>query len=303
MKSRIGALLASVVILMLSTRCRTPECSESLVTQFGRATFAPETWLIDFGLPEYRQYLLTGWSADERWADRRFSFVWATGPASAIRMNRYRISDVRLRFRCAPNSIPGQERQAVSIVVNGVSVTSVQLDEGFSNHEVALPATRFRIGENIVEFRYRTWGRPAPRSVDTRDLAVAWDWIEVLESHGRPSLRSARRGEDWIAIPYRSALRFPFDEDSGAGLEVDELSVEGETGEDPGRLQIALRSREGRLLGSFTAIPGTRHVRFRFSQSSRVNGVLEISALEPQRGAPSATAIILRNPRVVRHCK
>jgi hypothetical protein len=281
------------------------ECSEPLLMQFSRSEFAPETWLIDLGLPDFRTHLVAGWSGDEWWGGQQFSFVWGIGSSSVIRLNRYGTADVRLRFRCAPNEPPDKGGQTIATILNGVPIATTQLRPGFAIYELAVPASRLRAGENIVEFRYRYSGRPVfAGTTDARPLAVAWDWIEILERGAKPNMRTARKEKDGIVMPYRSALRFPLDLEPDGTLKIDAAEVEGAIdSKDRGRMTMTLRSSDGRLLANGGAAVDARPVRLALPLKARTSAVLELMLLEPRGGTPSATGVMLRNPRIVRHCR
>jgi hypothetical protein len=283
------------------------ECTEPLASQFPSSQFVPETWLIDAGVPEARPKLVSGWSEDEMWGEAGFLFVWATGPSSAIRINRYGDANVRLRFRCAPNELPDKGQQTVTTVVAGTPVATTELRSGFNIYEISVPASTMDPGESIVEFRYRYSGRPlSPGSSDTRDLAVAWDWIEILEPRARPHARMAREDQNSIILPYRAALRFPVDGTSQRAFAADAIEVDGRAQPGTaGKVLLRLLSQERRPLASITVIPESRAIRFRFPERLHERMLLEIIAIEPH-GAASAAAlgVVIRNPRIVqRHCK
>jgi hypothetical protein len=294
----------ALVVLCGSSGCGR-ECAEPLLTQFPRAEFAPETWLIDLGIPDFRTHLVSGWSEDEWWGEQQFSFVWGIGPSSVIHMNRYGTAGVRLRFRCAPNELPDKGAQTITTILNGAAIATTQLRGGFAIYDLAIPVSRLRTGENTIEFRYRYSGRPGFAGTrDTRELAVAWDWIEILERGAKPHMRTPRKETYGIVVPYRSALRFPLDVEPDGALAIDALEVEGAIdSKDRGRVMVSLRSSDGALLSSVSATPDARPVRFALPLRVRTSAVLEIVVLEPRGGAPSATGVTLRNPRIVHHCR
>jgi len=274
--------VALLLIVIAAAGC-SRECADSLVPQLPRAQFAPETWLIDFGLPDFRTHLVSGWGGDERWGEEQFSFVWSAGPSSVIRANRYGSAAVRLRFRCAPK---GAE-QTVTTLLNGEPVATTALAPGFSIHEVTVPAPRLQTGENRIEFRYRN---PEP---------VAWDWLEILEPHARPNMRTPRKTADAVIIPYRSALRYELDLAPKSVLVLDALDVEGEIDSaDRGRVVVTVKGGQ-----PFEASPDGKPQRIPLDVGSTTHAQLEIMVLEPPTGAPAATAVILRKPRIAGQCK
>jgi hypothetical protein len=279
--------LCLVLLVIVAARCAR-ECADSLAPQLPRAQFAPETWLIDFGLPDFRAQLVSGWGPDERWSEQQIPFVWSAGPSSVLRLNRYGQKDVKLRFRCAPKA----GGQTVATFVNGALVAETALASGFAIHEIAVPAPRLRLGENQIEFRYR---RPEP---------VAWDWLEILESHARPNMRTPHKTNDDVTVPYRSALRYELELQPERALVLDAIDVEGEIDTaDRGRVVLTVRAPDRRTLATFNASPDGKPQRFSLPLAKRTRVQLEIMVLEPRAGAPAATAVILRNPRVAGQCR
>jgi len=277
-------ILLALFIVLAAASCRR-ECSDALAPHLPRAQFAPETWLIDLGHPDFRTQLVSGWGGDERGGEQQFSFVRSSAPSSVIRVNRYGAADLRMRFRCAGAG-------GVTMLVNGVTVATTALAPAFAINEVAIPASRLRIGENRIEFRYRD---PQP---------VAWDWIEFLEPRAKPNMRTPRNENDTIVIPYRSALRFELEAAAQSALVIDGIDVEGAIeSNDRGRVQLTLRSQDGHTLASFNAAPGGHLARFALPLKNRTRVQLEITALAPRAGAPAATAMKLRNPRIVVQCR
>jgi hypothetical protein len=273
------ALLLLVIVAAACSR----KCEDSLVPALPRAQFVPETWLIDFGLPDFRIHLVSGWGADEQWGEQRIPFVWSSGPSSVLRLNRYGQAGVKLRFRCAPKT----GEQVVTTLVNNEPVATTALGPGFAIHEVAVPAPRSQLGENRIEFRYRS---PEP---------VAWDWLEILEPRARPTMRTPRKTDDAVIIPYRSALRYELDLQPKSVLVIDAIDVEGEiNGGDRGRVLFTIGDA-GRP--SFETSPDGKPQRITLGvvHTARV----EIMVLEPRSGAPTATAVILRKPRIVGLCR
>jgi hypothetical protein len=276
-----------VVVFLFLLACHR-ECSDSLAAEFSRAQFARETWLIDLGMPDYRPSLVSGWGKDERWGPQRVSFVWGTHAPSVIRVNRYGTAAVRLRFRCAPNG-----EQEVTTVVNGVAVATTPLAGRFAVYDIAISGARFRLGENLVEFRYRD---QAP---------VAWDWIEILEPHAKPNLRTPKRENDTLVLPYRSALRIPLEVMPQSALVMDAIEVQGELASTVrDRIVFTIRSATGQQIATFdSSSSDDRPKRFQLPLQRRARVVLEIAVLEPQGGAPAATAVKLRNIRIVHQCR
>jgi hypothetical protein len=283
----IARRVALLLLILAAARCAR-ECADPLAPKLPSARFAPETWLIDFGLPDFRTHLVSGWGADERWGEQQVAFVWSTGSSSILRLNRYGENDVKLRFRCMPKNAP----QVITTLVNGAQVAQTALAPDFAVHEIAVPAARLRLGENQIEFRYQQSG------------AVAWDWLEILEPRARPNMRTPHKTTDDVIMPYRSALRFELDVMPESALVIDALDVEGRiASEDRGRVLMTVRAPDGRTLASFDAAPDGKAQRFSLPPAASRRAQLEILIVAPRAGTPTATAVILRKPGVVHHCK
>lgn len=96
--------------------------------------------------------------------------------------------------------------QTVSTLVNGKKVGQTQLADGFQSYEVVVPAAALRSGENRIEFLYAYSESPPPGAggvVDSRSLAVAWDWIGFGTSVPPP-------GPEPKVIAQSGAFSFPF---------------------------------------------------------------------------------------------
>ena len=161
--------------------------------------YAPAPWVLaasadppaspvslDLGTAEASNVLLDGWSGDEGFEDagRRTSFVWATGPESALRLPLPRgVQRVRLRLAPGP-AAPGSLRVAVG---ESASAT-VDLEPGWRTYDVALNGS-VAGGPTTVVLHPSGYLRPRPFRRETRDLSVAVDAIvfgpeELEENRG-----------------------------------------------------------------------------------------------------------------------
>jgi len=135
-----------------------------------------------------RAYSKQGWYGKEAWGGQ-FDFVWAGGSEnhSSMRM----ILPIEkckyvLAFRAAPISyiFEGLPMQTVKVYVNGMFLEEISLFDGWSTYRIPVPISYTVSGVNEIEFVYGYTASPFlythGRSGDTRELAVAFDYIELF---------------------------------------------------------------------------------------------------------------------------
>jgi hypothetical protein len=135
---------------------------------------------IDVGTTEARQNLGGGFSVDEQfelgtsaWSDARTSrvLVWLKPSPQAYRLS-VRASALAV---IAPVSVTAQ--------LNGKALGSFSAPSGFHTHDLPIPAEQLRDGQNVLEFSYGATHEPRESdssSRDTRDLALRYDWLEIV---------------------------------------------------------------------------------------------------------------------------
>jgi 4-amino-4-deoxy-L-arabinose transferase-like glycosyltransferase len=123
-----------------------------------------------------------GWSYPER-NTAGIGYQWAMGEQSELGLPIGRPRDARIRLRVLPFTYPEAPTQTLEIWLNEVPLTTLQLSQGWSEHEFAVPASSWSTGANILYLRF---GRStAPSQVDSgsqdhRNLSAAFDFLEVL---------------------------------------------------------------------------------------------------------------------------
>jgi hypothetical protein len=156
---------------------------------------------VDLGSAEARHVLLDGWSGDEGFEDagRRTSFVWATGPESALRLPLPRgVQHVRLRL--APGTAAeGPFRLKVGESASG----TVDVQPGWRTYDVPLHGS-VAGGPTTVVLQPAGYLRPRPFRRETRDLSVAVDGIvfgaqELEENRGVWPVATDRRPGLFVA--------------------------------------------------------------------------------------------------------
>lgn len=175
------------------------------------ATRWSQTGHIDFGTPDSRDSLMSGWSVDELWGGDT-SFVWGIGDSSELQFDRFSRGDLRLQLRCRPLvGTGGQATRAFHIAVNGMSVTQVELQPGdFRTYEVLIPSDSLSLGGNRIVFHYDSAPLEESRPFgEKRDLRVAWDWLKVdsNESHRAP-LPADGTGDYALVLPLETRTDF-----------------------------------------------------------------------------------------------
>jgi hypothetical protein len=158
---------------VVSYRMRRPDPSRALW---------PDEYVVDFGEPAREFALLSGWAQNERWSETGPSIQWADDRESEIIVALGPPVDRVLELRVQPVPRPGATPQTLRIDVNGRAHDTLALDPDWRVYRVAIPAASFRRGRNTITFRYGYTVRPAavvPGSVDTRTLAVAFDYLRI----------------------------------------------------------------------------------------------------------------------------
>ena len=216
--SVVGGILLSVVLTAGSSgRSVDERIVYDFVSEFTVAEPLVESGRLEFGKPAARALMIDGWhSQDERW-DRETPFVWGTGLHSSLDLPLLAIRPVTLRFECRPfprgvlrRDITVPE-QAVTVVVNGWTLGTVQLSEGFNTYEINVPDRALTLGRNRVEFRYLynpeesdLLPSPSPDGV-ARTVAWASVGIDHALSLGVPSIEETRAE---LRLPFNTGVEF-----------------------------------------------------------------------------------------------
>jgi len=177
---RAAAALLTAPLLLAA--CTAPATYFDLLEEFPLAEVARTPHTIDLGAPEARGFMGSGWSSqDERWAGG-WSFVWATGASSVVRFEVVGTLPAVLRFRARPAVAPTGEQQTVTFVLNGTTIGAVDLAPGTEVYRVVIPDDAIFEGENELELRYAF--KVGASEADSRDRAVAWDWLRLVTRDG-----------------------------------------------------------------------------------------------------------------------
>ena len=157
-----------------------------------------------------------GWlSSDERW-NGETPFVWGTAPRSTLNLPLVEARPLRMALTGRP--LPRDllrtgapvPRQAVTVLVNGRSVDTVRLDDGFQTYHVDVPGDVVRAGRNVIEFQYlfgpRADGLLASAAGDRIDRVVAWDTLEFdhVVSLDAPRVTEAADAAEGLRLPFNT---------------------------------------------------------------------------------------------------
>lgn len=159
---------ASVLALALAAAaCRHPE---------------PRTLFFNFDAEGSSRALTSGWSGYEKTASGD-TFVWAQAREAALAVTADGPADRLIRFRAWPFGWEGAPPQTVTVWVNDVRLETLTVWEGPRVYATASPGPAWKGGVNVLRFEFGWAEAPKdriPGAADTRTLAAAFDWIEIL---------------------------------------------------------------------------------------------------------------------------
>ena len=109
--------------------------------------------------------------------------MWAQAREAAVTVLAGGPADRLVRFRAWPFGWPGAPPQTVAVWVNDVRLEAMTLSEGPRVYSVASPGPAWKNGGNVLRFEFAWAEAPKdriPGGGDSRTLAAAFDWIEIL---------------------------------------------------------------------------------------------------------------------------
>ncbi|HUG37676.1 MAG TPA: phosphatase PAP2 family protein [Candidatus Limnocylindrales bacterium] len=135
---------------------------------------------VAFGTPAGRSFLVSGFSADERWSGT-VPFTWAEGTRGMVRLPALEAADHRLRLRLLPLVVGERVScQRVDVFVNGTSVGRLLLDRGWRDYEIVIPRDLLAPSGNEIAFRFAYAASPDPEGRgDPRRLSAAFAALEA----------------------------------------------------------------------------------------------------------------------------
>ena len=121
-----------------------------------------------------------GWSYVENSTEA--SFQWITGAVAELGLPIAQAQDGKIRLRAQPFSYPGAPRQQLELVLNDALIAMLELENGWSSHQVSVPSESWNSGANVLYLRPAHRARPIrvlDGAKDRRPLGVALDFVEV----------------------------------------------------------------------------------------------------------------------------
>jgi hypothetical protein len=142
----------------------------------------PETRFLNFDTESAPGALTSGWSGFEA-TDAGDTFAWAQAREARVSVLASGAADRIVRFRAWPFRWDGAPAQAVTVSVNGMKAAPVPLQGDTRVYSVVTPGGAWAPGVNVLAFEFAYAEAPkdrVPGATDTRTLAVAFDWLEIL---------------------------------------------------------------------------------------------------------------------------
>jgi hypothetical protein len=148
-----------------------PGDTRELAAMYDWIELAPRCHPVDVGEMNDGMNDSAGWYGQERYEGS--SIRWATQVAR-LTLFSCEQTDYMLRFRAL--ALEGESNQRLSVMVNNSALGPIELEAGFNEYEVAVPATLLNPdGVQSITFEH-TYATMPPG--DTRELAAMYDWIE-----------------------------------------------------------------------------------------------------------------------------
>lgn len=142
----------------------------------------PRTVFLNFDAESSTGSLISGWSGFEKTAAGD-SFAWAQAREASVAVTADGPADRLIRFRAWPFGWAGAPPQTVTVWVNDVRLETMTVWEGPRVYSTASPGPAWKSGVNVLRFEFAWAEAPKdriPDAADTRTLAAAFDWIEIL---------------------------------------------------------------------------------------------------------------------------
>jgi hypothetical protein len=135
---------------------------------------------VDIGTTEARQNLGAGFSVDEQF--ELGTSAWSDAPTSRVVVwLKPTAGTYRLSVRAS--ALDALAPLSVVTRLNDKPLGSFMAAPGFHTYDLPIPAEQLRDGQNVLEFRYGATRQPRqadPGSRDARELALRYDWLEIV---------------------------------------------------------------------------------------------------------------------------
>ena len=137
-------------------------------------------YILDFGSTRPQFFLAEGWSAPEQWEG--LTVAWSNGEDSRLWVYLPQVEALIMELKLVPFTFPESPPQGMKIYVNGQLSKHILLVPGeWRSYAVHLANTDLTGGINTFRFVYDYTASPSkvlPRNEDSRELAVAFDYIK-----------------------------------------------------------------------------------------------------------------------------
>lgn len=174
-----GSLLSASALLALA------------LTGVGCSRPAPETRFLNFDAESSPGALTSGWSGFEK-TPAGDTFCWAQARETVLTVSAGGPADRLIRFRAWRFGWEGAPAQTVIVWVNDVPLEKVPFGDGPQVYSVVSPAPAWKSGGNVLKFEFAWAEAPkdrVPGGSDSRTLAAAFDWVEILPVRAEGSRR------------------------------------------------------------------------------------------------------------------
>jgi hypothetical protein len=150
---------------------------------------APQTRFLNFDVESSSGALISGWSSFEKTPEGD-TFAWAQAREATLNVSADGPADRLIRFRIWPFGWEGAPPQTVTPWVNDVRLETIRLAGGTRVYSTTSPGPAWKRGGNTLKFEFAFAEAPKdriPGGGDSRTLAAAFDWVEILPVGGKGS--------------------------------------------------------------------------------------------------------------------
>ena len=128
----------------------------------------PAKQQIDFGTDAAHLYQGEGWDIDQTIAGE--SANWANQQSARVLFPIRDLADYQIALRALPFTYPRSPAQTLELIVNGKSISRIDLKDGWQDYAATIPARVLRAGLNDLELKFGYAVRP--RDVLPPDYAI-----------------------------------------------------------------------------------------------------------------------------------
>lgn len=296
-KSHLSPMVAAAGLLgALACRQHAPAPATTaldLVPLFEQAHIYQPLQTIDFGTPEARPFLLSGWSIEVREFDERRA-LWSLGETAAIEFFVSQPQTLQVRLVAAYVGPPSREGPVVQLRVNEKDWTRLRLKPSLEEYTAHLPAPLLVQGINRLTVVHPPVEEKRPPRVDRRAL---WDSLSFgAPSSPRPA-PYARTDNNVIALPFETRLDYYLNLPPEARLEVDKVLSRGSP---TGRLRVLWQPENGleRVMSEDLSAEASFGVSLTGSEAEVGRLALHAISDKPPE-TPATSGMVLFEPRVL----